>query len=43
MEGLVDDGCRNLYPQIIAWHNLYAAWRKARKESVTPYSSASGA
>ena len=22
---------RNLYPQIISWHNLYAAWRKARK------------
>jgi RNA-directed DNA polymerase len=22
---------RNLYPQIIAWHNLYTAWRRARK------------
>ncbi len=22
---------RNLYPQIITWHNLYTAWRKARK------------
>jgi retron-type reverse transcriptase len=22
---------RNLYPQIITWHNLYTAWHKARK------------
>ncbi len=22
---------KHLYPQVYDWHNLYAAWRKARK------------